>query len=801
MSRDDGAIPPLRLRALGRLELEVDDGDADRLLAQPRRLALFLYLALRRPGGFVGRDHLLGLFWPDAHDAQARASLRQALRFLRQCLGSEALLGRGDEIGVPSALVFSDVRAFRRALDGGNREEALDLYVGDLLPGFFMPDAPEAQRWLERERRALRSEARDTALALSEAVGSAPDAAVAYARRALAIEPTHEPAARQLVRALDAAGDRAGAVSAYNAFAETLRTRLDLEPSQETRALVGRVRDGAADAADAEPVTTAPAARPDRVVVRPFENLTGDPALELVGRMVVDWVSRGLSEIRGLEVAPPDVTAAGGTDGPDGTERPGAGTMVDGRYYRENSYIVIHARLTDVVNDRLLPGPEPVVLPADSALDGLDELTSRIAAALAPAVNPRATHVHLGARPPTFAAYRAYMEGLEAFISGDWDRASTALARCADTAPTYALPRIVAAIARWNLGELDAAAGIAGEAAALRDTVGLFERAALDMVLAWLKGDWSAAYDASHVQAGLAPGSIAACQVAEEARRLNRLTEARRVLETLDPNAGELRGWLPYWLELTAVLHLAGDHAAELAAAERARRAHPDDPMARWLEASALVGLGRIDEVERRVDELLSLPGDREPRPGPWLLELSRDLRAHGARDAAVTTLARAIAWYEEHVELENGADPRILRDAGRAYYDDGRWDAAARIFRYLVEHGTPGAVPTTGGHHGHLRGHLDEGFLAAIASRRAERDEAARWRGVIESMDRRFLYGADRLWLGKLAMLEGDESKAVSEIRRALSEGLPFGRHLHADPDLEPLRENPRFRALMRPR
>lgn len=804
----DASGAEFRLRVLGRLDLRVDGGEAGRVLAQPRRLGLLLYMVLRRPTGPVSRDHLLGLFWPESPADRARASLRQAIRFLRQCLGPERIPGRGDDVGVEFSGLHCDALDFRGALDRGEPKRALALYEGDLLPGFYMSDAPDAQRWLENERRHLRTLARRAACELAEAAeASDPGTAALYARRAIELEPTYEPAARQLMRILGAMGNRAGAVAAYEELEETLDRVLELKPAVETRELVERIRRGvrpespdAIGAADnsppdvVDPGTDAdPAGRtadPRRVVVRPFENLTGDADLDVLGRMVVDWVSRGLSELQELDVVPP---AADSTH-----PVPAAGTIVDGRYYRDDSELILQAHLADVANDRLLPGPDPVVVPVDEPLAGLDEITRRIATILAPALNPRAAHVYHGARPPSFEVYRVYMEGLEAFIAGDWEEASDRLRRCAEAAPDYALPRIVRAIAAWNLGRLHEAAEIADEAAALRDTVGRFERSVLDMVRAWLKGDWTTAQEAVRLQAHMAPGSIPNCQVAEEARRLNRLHEAHDVLRSLDPEQGELRGWIPYWVELTTVHHLLGRHDAEFEAALRARRVH-DDVRTRWLEIRALIGLGRIEDIALRLEETLALSGDRHPRPGRLLHDIARASWRHGHDETAAEMLDRSLSWFDAHAGARS--DRLLQRDHARALFDAGEMEAAEEIFRRLVRTAAPGDIQAISGHHGHLRAHLDEGYLAAIARRRGDEEETERRRRRLEALDRRFLYGADRFWLGILHVLDGDATAAVSEIRRALSEGLPFGWHLHSDPNLAPLRGNPRFRALIRPR
>jgi DNA-binding SARP family transcriptional activator len=73
----------IRLRILGSTELHDANGrEIGSVLAQPKRLALLVYLAAS--GGFQRRDTLLGLFWPELDASRAREALNQALRFLRK---------------------------------------------------------------------------------------------------------------------------------------------------------------------------------------------------------------------------------------------------------------------------------------------------------------------------------------------------------------------------------------------------------------------------------------------------------------------------------------------------------------------------------------------------------------------------------------------------------------------------------------------------------------------------------------------------------------------------------------------
>src|SRR5205823_10879254 len=77
-------MPQLSLRLLG--GFEVSGGQVSSLPKKAQ--ALLAYLALG-PKPVYTRSELASLLWGDTADAQARASLRQALVTLRQALGRE----------------------------------------------------------------------------------------------------------------------------------------------------------------------------------------------------------------------------------------------------------------------------------------------------------------------------------------------------------------------------------------------------------------------------------------------------------------------------------------------------------------------------------------------------------------------------------------------------------------------------------------------------------------------------------------------------------------------------------------
>ena len=237
----------LRITLLGTIRLSTDgpdDASRDIPLPPPKPLALLAYLAATAPG-VRRRDELLGLLWPELDSSRGRRSLSQALFVLRNALGADAVITHGNEdVGVDDQLLWCDVVALRKAFDAGKSEEALSIYQGDCLPGFFVSDAPEFERWVEEQRATLRTRAVSAATDLAhrdERSGKIP-AALGWARRALALAPFDETALRRNLELLDLVGDRAGAIQTYTEFATALERELGVRPSAETEAQIRRIR-------------------------------------------------------------------------------------------------------------------------------------------------------------------------------------------------------------------------------------------------------------------------------------------------------------------------------------------------------------------------------------------------------------------------------------------------------------------------------------------------------------------------------------------------------------------------------
>ncbi|CAN5714592.1 hypothetical protein BH23GEM9_BH23GEM9_36940 [soil metagenome] len=269
--------PSARLLLLGGAQLEGERGPITGRSAQRRRIALLAVLAVARRG--VSRDKLIGYLWEEADTDRARRLLSEAVYVLRRSLGEDALLAAGDELRLNEAVVGCDVVAFMTALESRNFAAAAALYRGPFLDGFFVGDASEFEQWVESERDRL---ARDYAGALrrlaeeAEAAGE-PDAAAGWWRLLARHEPYTATPALGLMRALDAAGDRAAALQHATGHAMRLARELDAEPDPQVEAFARALREAPPGPARVPERAAAVAAEP-KPANGPPESATDPPS-------------------------------------------------------------------------------------------------------------------------------------------------------------------------------------------------------------------------------------------------------------------------------------------------------------------------------------------------------------------------------------------------------------------------------------------------------------------------------------------------------------------------------------------
>lgn len=246
LSNNSDAVPPYALHLLGGIELRgVEPEVADRLLAQSKVVALLAFLALAPVARYQRRDRIVGLLWPELDQSHARSALRKAVHSLRTSLGDDVLVGRGDEeLCLSTALLSCDVRDFNERAEAGRFAHALELYVGELMPGFHLTGCTEFGSWLDQERASIARNAAAVAWALADRLEQSKELTKAgrMARRVVQFEWTDERVLRRAMQMLQRLGDHAGAIRIYEDFARRLRVELDAKPSAETTALAEGMR-------------------------------------------------------------------------------------------------------------------------------------------------------------------------------------------------------------------------------------------------------------------------------------------------------------------------------------------------------------------------------------------------------------------------------------------------------------------------------------------------------------------------------------------------------------------------------
>ena len=239
----------IELRLLGLHGLRGPDGrEFGALPAQSKRFALLAYLAIGHGDGYHRRDSLAAMFWPDLDQFAARRALRNTLYHLRETVGDEALIARGDDaIAIDPAILTSDVARLRGAVEEGRYEDAVDCYRGVLLEGMHFANGGEAfEDWLSRERLAITTlvmRALDALVDRDELAGNVA-AAARWAQRACALAPDDERCLRRSMSLLERGGDTGGALRLYENYVQHLGAEFNAVPSVETLALAKRIQEG-----------------------------------------------------------------------------------------------------------------------------------------------------------------------------------------------------------------------------------------------------------------------------------------------------------------------------------------------------------------------------------------------------------------------------------------------------------------------------------------------------------------------------------------------------------------------------
>ena len=834
-----------RLITLG--GLSVRNGTVINGLANPRsRLAILAVLAVAGDRG-IRREKVAALFWPGSDDEKARNALRQALFTLKRDLGSgEITLGTTD-LRLNPAVLTADVTEFDVALRGERFEDAAALYGGPFLDGVFLRESPEFERWADEQRMRL-SRQYDRALEKSAAAaadrGDLRAAANWWERRAVH-DPLSGRVARLYMEALAAAGDRERAIRHAAVHAQLVRQELEAEPDPEVLRLAESLREangkpGAADvrkesqspegvsqapipAAGPDATTTSGAMRasssavrvkarswvalgivavvgvvvtaralspkgspvqPGLVALGTFENRTTDVTLNSIADQAMSGIADALTESGHAGVI--DLREAMDTSGRTaGTvaalaRRSAAEFLVRGAIDRRGDSLVVTGQVVSARSGKIRVQLEPVTILATARDQIPGEIRERFGGAvvaLGDTVFPLWRTGRSGA--PRYSAYHEFRQGLDALVNQSEEPAIKHFMKAMELDPEFPQAKL------WYLeqalgqqtSEMQRIDSVRSVLETQQASMTAYDRIATDRQLAFVDGRLEDVYTAARALATLAPdvpdSKVLLAQAAMASRRYHEAIEALHAVKVAPAWLGGLRQHLQWDLLAHRML---GDHEAGIADWRRAVAAEPNDFRLCVHGIRALAPEGQ----ERSVDSLFvacwQLP-DAQPNQDNFLQIAGRHYRLGGHRDAAERAFRRGLALRSERAKTVGPLLPAVAD----LHIDLGEWQAAYDILRSVTD---PGQDARVG--------------LAVAAAHVGDTATALTTLEWLKSRSRRNGADMNRAFI-QVAL--GQRDSALASLRAAYDAGAsPTWFLWRLRPELQPLRDDPRFEVLVRP-
>ena len=523
-----------------------------------------------------------------------------------------------------------------------------------------------------------------------------------------------------------------------------------------------------------------PALDPDKIVVAPFENRTGDPTHDDIGPFVADGIARGVSRSGIREVAPATTVREAwiASNGAEGglpvqvlAKQMGAATVVSGNYALSGGSLQFQAEIIDATTGDLVRALDPVSVPADSAETVIGMLGERVVAALAVRGEIAVEWIEMFSSSVSLESWREYASGMDIFRRGDWQEAWLSFERAFALDSTHAAAALYAANSLANMGRTAEADSALTRLEPIRDRLTAVERAYRDWIVhVYIDGNLRAEYQAAQELLRLDRNGVSGFVAGFSARRNNRSAEAVDYLSQFAETALTSR-WGPYWGVFSLAYHDLGDHEKELDVIRQGRERMGDPASYRESEVSALAALGRIDDLDELLDEA----------PAELLRLAARELRTHGYPGPAGDYSSRALSWYRTRLPEED-----VRFGLAQALYEAERWDEAGALFDQLAAE-APDSLDFLG-------------WRGVSLARRGVRDTAMQIDRQLSEFDRPYINGLHTSWRARIAAVLGDRDGAVRLLEQANSEGVQLP-NLHLVKDFELVRDYRPFRELVRPK
>jgi len=526
------------------------------------------------------------------------------------------------------------------------------------------------------------------------------------------------------------------------------------------------------------------------VAVSPLLVEAGDSSLKSVAAIATEGIVQQLSQSNAgvVDLRNSNATRDSGAVGSElraNARDAGAGKLVGGRMYAKGDSLFANVQISDAYSGRVLHQSDTYASPASSPLLIQARLRDGVAGAVAALTDTLYlpwSKAH--SRPPNFAAFQAFMLGLDALVQQGPEQAVAHLKRSIALDTTFVEAKI------WLMEQADMLPEERGlvdslqrAALAQRGNLGEFDRLSLDREIAFLNARWEEAYAISRQLVRIAPDTPDGyIHLANAAMATRRYAEAVRTVHSMRGS----KGWLEHLGMITGIdlisHRLDGDLEGALAEWKKAREARPNAAPLCINGLVILASLGREAAVASTVSECMGLPG--APRNAPYVpwAKAAQGFRSQGNVVAAKRYFERALAA----VAVSKMPEAQKQWQSGLMYCELGEWARAFEHLRASMDSTDVSARATVAVAAAHVG---DTAFVSETLGWMDAQHRKMRTRDR-DMSDRAFV-----------VLAQGKRDEAIALLQQAIKEGRnPSQNTWYVRFELDPLRNDPRFQEMIRP-
>jgi len=390
-----------------------------------------------------------------------------------------------------------------------------------------------------------------------------------------------------------------------------------------------------------------------------------------------------------------------------------------------------------------------------------------------------------GFRAPKYAAYQAFVEGVEHFaLRGDNFGSRPFFERAIALDSTYTQAYQLLARQYLNAGEFARADSMMRKIERLPQGLSAVERLNLEYAKAELDGDITGLLRAQQQLVARDSSALALGLTGEAAVWLLRPDLAVPALEHSRAtfalmHGGALLGNISLMVE---AYHEAGSYDRELRTLLDQEAIFPSAGEFGGRMLRAYAGLGRSGQALALADSMLVVRDDSLGTVLSRIAAGAREFGAHGDPATATRLVTKARAWIAVHPQRAPSAD-RLMREA-RVMLADGSPDSAAARFGVVARDTTRIEAA---------------GYLALAQLASGDRARARTAADSLGALKRRWLFGSQTFWSAAINGALGERERAVQLLRQANAEGQPM-HTWHYNDALTSLHGYAPFDALVRP-